>query len=425
MMKIALKSTFYSLIALCAFLSASLSLQAQAPNTAFIANGGSFSAPGNMVTVGAYDIANQTYAVFDSFPASSVQKMIRDGRYGYLAADSFVVRYDFATRTRTHIKDLKGVRQLAIYGDDLLVTRGFGATSDYVVALDKSDLSDSYVLSAVSGACEGIAVSGDSAYVAVSGSYPYVGGKLAVIDLVNETLDREIDYDSLGKDMRNVYAVGGMIYSISAIAWNSTYGVFNRYNSTNGVVDHIQTVPVGKGLNRTDDDIYALFGGAVGTFDLNTDMVSNASVIPGNFAAGEYDPVQSRFYLTETDFFSYGRLKVYDANANVIDSVEVDLSPEAMVLYDGDVFTSAANGADDALDITAWPNPAQDVFHIRLDDRANALNGFRLQDATGRTLRAGELSGIQADLSVAELPAGMYFITVQTKSGENVLRLLK
>ena len=105
---------FFQFCCLSLILAAStIGLHAQSHPQLIIANGGVFG-PANKVTVAAWDLLTKQYTVFDTFPASSVQHVLVDGRRAYVCADSFVVSYDLDQHLRLTSVIVHGVRQSAI-----------------------------------------------------------------------------------------------------------------------------------------------------------------------------------------------------------------------------------------------------------------------------------------------------------------------
>jgi len=81
-------------------------------------------------------------------------------------------------------------------------------------------------------------------------------------------------------------------------------------------------------------------------------------------------------------------------------------------------------GADDITNTTGlkehtqsllaiYPNPATEVIHLVSE---NAIENYRITDINGSLLMESKLNGISNSINVADLPAGIYFIRVQTKN---------
>ena len=118
-----------------------------------------------------------------------------------------------------------------------------------------------------------------------------------------------------------------------------------------------------------------------------------------------------------------GRLSGTDAAALLTEGLP---SGQAIVQLSPTGFAAAANLADvDDFTAAVSPNPAADVISLDLsEDRAVA--SARIVGPAGRTVR--ELAGLQPgdDIDVSALPAGLYYVVVQTIDGESAtLRFAK
>lgn len=411
------------LLALTLSLTLSLGF-AQTPSQVIVANGGVFS-PTNHASIAYWEPGTSNYTVFDSVPASSVQDVILQGNQAWLAADSFLVRYNIDTYTREAIVDIKGIRKLALHGDKVIATRGFGASGDYVQAFDKMSLSPAFSISGLSGNCEGIAILGDSAYVAVPVAFGNATGKLAVIDLVNESLSHEVDFDTMGRQIGRVFIDDDKVYTINSIGFMHPWGVVSEYDITTlGVTHHRVEMNVDGGTGIYNGLLYAFFDGAVGSFDIGTGMVQDTAIIPGAWAASAYDPTADQFYLTNTDFFSFGNAFRYDGNGVAQDTQAVGISPEAIAL-DIRLASAASAPVAPAITVTAFPNPVAATLHVDWSVMEGKNVQLELRDLQGRTLHRTAASGQTADIDMARLPAGVYLLTVRTDAQQATLRILK
>jgi len=68
------------------------------------------------------------------------------------------------------------------------------------------------------------------------------------------------------------------------------------------------------------------------------------------------------------------------------------------------------------------PNPIADQIQIRSDD---PIEAWRIYDLHGRTLKARTGAEVQREISLQRLPAGIYFLQIQTRNGIGIKRLVK
>ena len=73
--------------------------------------------------------------------------------------------------------------------------------------------------------------------------------------------------------------------------------------------------------------------------------------------------------------------------------------------------------------LEAFPNPAQDVMHIRFNGEASGLTELTFTNAAGQTLQTQKLFG-NASLDVSRFPQGIYFVTLRGDWGTATRRVL-
>jgi hypothetical protein len=87
--------------------------------------------------------------------------------------------------------------------------------------------------------------------------------------------------------------------------------------------------------------------------------------------------------------------------------------------YPDSCFTPVSVAAQAALRFEVYPNPASDVVHVRANAPLRA--DWSLWDATGRMVRQGQLRGAQLEVSVANLPMGMYILRIGRDDHHKIL----
>jgi hypothetical protein len=114
--------------------------------------------------------------------------------------------------------------------------------------------------------------------------------------------------------------------------------------------------------------------------------------------------------------------QIYGSGTNV----QIETNNDSLRLYsgavpDGTVFRFAAVTTDvpavmEQTGARIYPNPTNGLMTIELQGKA----GYRLQDATGKTLSTGTVSG-KGTIDMTTLPGGMYMLWVE----DEVIKLLK
>jgi hypothetical protein len=401
-------------------------LAAQTPTQVIIANGGVFG-PSNIVSVAAWNLSTGGYTVFDSFPGSSVQHVLISGDHAYVCADSSLMKYDLTSYQRVAEARIYGVRQTAVYGNKVVVTKGYGMLDSFAVEVrNASDLSAAYAISGITGDCEGVVVVGDTAYVANPGLFGAPTGSLAVIDLQGQTLDRIIALDSMGAAIQDLFVQGNRVISLNIHGFGSSFGYITEYDiATSGVTHHLINHSLSLAAGIDQGLMYTDLSGSMGTIEINTGTAIPQSVFPGGFASLALDSVNGNIFATRSDFATYGRLYRYNLAGIVLDSVTIGISPEAIAVdYNVAVGSMPTTQFENVLQ--AYPQPVGERLYIDLRQLAAPAQSITVYDLNGRPCLSQSLSGNGiAELSTATLPAGAYVLQVQTRLGAAQLKLIK
>lgn len=424
-----MRTKFYTLLSGLFGLFISLSSVVQAQGTAHhvvIANGGQFG-PANFATIATYELATQQYAVFDSLPASSVQDLVLFGDKGFLAADSFLVKYNLDPYFRMDTVHLSGVRKIAVSpdGSTVVVTRGFGASSDYVQAFDLGTMNRVWTAAAVNGQCEGLAIWGDSVYVAVPGAFGDTTGRMAILSLADGTLGRYLELGTSGRGIGRVYAAGGSIWTINSLAFGSTNGFITQFDPTNQTITQ-HAVPHGLsgGAGVHNGLLYAFMDGNLGTWNPSTSMVSNAALVPGSWAGSAIDTSSFEIYLTATDYATFGKLYRYSATGTIMDSVDVGISPEAIAL-DNHISLGTADWNSNSPQVKVWPNPVAQELYLDASNFGSGLEQVTISDLMGRNIRTVQPQSRIFSLDLSDLPDGTYLVRLTGQSGIATQKIIK
>jgi Secretion system C-terminal sorting domain len=391
-------------------------VQAQGHPKVIIANGGVFG-PANTATVADWDLVTGQYSVFDSIPASSVQHVSIVGRRAYVCADSFVVSYNLDTRQRVATALVPGARQSAATANgSILIAKGYGAVGDYVEERDINDLSFIRSFSGIGGECEGIVVHNDTAYVAVPLGFLASTGKIAVLSLADHTLHHEIDLDSNGRIIKNMYLQGETLYTVNQVTYGSSYGIISSYDIGSGNLQHHRVdLGTSQGAGIFQDKLYASFGGGVGAWSLGSSSLVDTNIVPGYWAATAMDTIAQRIYVTESDFATYGRIFAYDMTGQVVDSTDIGISAEAIAI-DYNTVTAATPAANRPAALHSYPQPFGSELHIDVRELQAADAKLTVMDIAGHVVHRQDIMGkAVVDLETTAFASGMYLVQVSAK----------
>jgi len=303
-----------------------------------IANGGQFefaSPYADRATIGAYNPANGQYWVFDTIQVESVQDVFVDGNFAYLAASDSIIKYDLTTYQMVGQVYFAGIRSITIHDTMLFAGRYFG-TGDYLEVFNKNTLLSIFSVPEIDQTVYNVQLVGDSAYIPynqkglVDQFPPYqvfndTIGKIAVVDLVSQSFVRDIQLDTLGAGTQAIFNYNDQLYVVC-----EENGVIAHYDPINDTVIYDEAATK-RGIAQTDSIIYVDYETNLGAYDVkNMVAVDDSIIAAGYYASGALDTLNSEFYITSTDFASYGLSEVYSLMGSPVTSFDVNVSPEAI-----------------------------------------------------------------------------------------------
>jgi hypothetical protein len=74
-------------------------------------------------------------------------------------------------------------------------------------------------------------------------------------------------------------------------------------------------------------------------------------------------------------------------------------------------FTVATNEADTQAVVSVFPNPADQVIHVR-SERFTGSGWLCICNALGQKILQQQVSGLNLDINVKELPTGLYTMSI-------------
>lgn len=397
-----------------------------------IASGGvyEFSAPyADRATVAAYDPASSTYTVFDTIRVESVQAVVIDSIYAYVAAEDSIVKYNIDTYERVGIAYYPGIKSLAVSGDHLLVGRYYG-TGSFFSVYDKHTLTEIFNVPQVNSTVEGMVVIGDTAYVGYNvkgtidqfppfGVYADTLGRIAVIDMNTQTFVRDIELDTTGAGIRKLFTNGTDIFGIA----NETGNVI-RYNTLTAAVDAAYNLGASMGTALFENTLYAQYiSSGIGAFDIGSETITDTVIVSSQYIASALDTVNNIFYTSETDYSSYGQVVMFDASGAPVDTIVTGISPEGIAVDYRDLTTGIVS-MKSKNSMSVFPNPAADHLNVIFNGEGHVI--YTLTDVMGRTVRRVESSaGDAISISLDGMHAGVYLLEAVTAEGRTVTRVVR
>ena len=398
-------------------LSLSLTALVQAQNyvhQALILNEGYFDYQTNQiidpVTIGSYNPANQTYQIVDTLEGMRFgSDVIIDGNFYYVAADTKIFKMDLNTHQEVASVSCPGVRNLGIYQNKLVATRGEYLTSysSYLHIYDASTLSLIQAIDTVQGpkwATQNIVIDGSSAYIAVNNGYEWGNekGLIGKLDLSNLSYGNEVDLGPDGKNPDNLLKSGAFLYTVNNKDWSGASVSKVALDGTSNSTLNLPSVGTGCGTSALRDDklVYQIsMETSLIEFDIN--LMNTNGPIAGhtlNYYELAQEPVTGQLYTSETDYFSFGKVHIFDANNNELSNFNAGISPGTIVF---DVRSSAGIAAIENT-LSVYPNPAVDLLNVSIDGVK------RVYDFTGKLL----IESSATSLDISALNQGIYVLNV-------------
>ncbi len=376
------------------------------------------------VSVGVYDPATKTYTeVFTINDERFVSHAIIHEDFLYIAADKSLLKYDRYTLQQVAVQNVPGIRNIAVWNDKLIVTRGeVGGLPSYLQVYHADDLSFDYELTPSNGpefATQNIEVIGDKAYFVINNGYEWGNpkGLIGVLDLLTQSYT-EFDLGPDGKNPDNLMRDGNQLYTLNNKDFTgSSVSVFNLDDNTSSTTN-LSHVTTGCGTS-------ALFTTNVwyqqnGSQKLHQFNPANLSVVDSiefgkSFYGLAVDPVSNLMYATITDYVSSGMAFIYDASGLALDSFAVGVSA-GNIVFDVRKTTSTQALQQAQFEVKTFPTPAANVVFFSVKNFVP--NTLELYDLNGRLLNvSGVNNPEQISMKVNGLSAGLYQVVLKDQSG--------
>jgi len=408
-----------------------LSLFTQAQNTlhqVLILNEGNYDYTNNVqiepVTIGSYNPVTQTYTTVNTLPGMRfASDLIIDGNYYYVAADTKIFKIDLNTHQEIASVVCPGVRNLGIYQNMLLATRGEYLTTydSYLQVFNSNTLQFMAAIDTLNGpkwATQNIVIEGTTAYIAVNNGYEWGNekGLVGLFDLNTLTYGNEIDLGPDGKNPDNLLLSNGALYTVNNKDWSGASVSKITIGNSTATTSNIAFASTGCGTSalKGNNLVYQIsMDNVLQEFDVNG--MTNVGPVVGfnrNFYELAEEPISGHLYASETDFFSYGKVFIYDAGNNESNSFLCGTSPGSIVF---DVRPSNSI-QEQAFTFGVFPNPSSEIITINSN---MPIEQVEIKDASGRLM----VQSTEKEINVSFLAKGTYSIQVNNTSVQHFVKL--
>ena len=362
------------------------------------------------VTIGSYDPSTQIYSVVSTLNGMRFgSDLIIDGNFYYVAADSKIYKMDLNTHQEIASVSCVGVRNLEIYQNKLVATRGEYLTTfdSYLHIYDANTLSLIQAIDTISGpkwASQNIVIDGSVAYIAINNGYEWGNekGLIGKLNLDNLSYGNEVDLGPDGKNPDNLMKLGDFLYTVNNKDWSNASVSKVALNGSSNATVNLQSAATGCGTSALRDDklVYQIsMETTLNEFDIN--LMNLSGPITGhsiNYYELAQEPVSGQLYTSETDFFSFGKIHIFDDNNTELSNFNVGISPGTIVF---DVRPSVGL-IEQENSLSIYPNPTNENLY---------LSGFssdktRILDLSGKEV----LSTFEKTVNVSNLKNGAYLL---------------
>ena len=297
------------------------------------------------VTIGSYDPITTDYSVVDTIDgARFASDMLIDGDYLYVAADTQLLKYDLNTYELLATQAVSGVRNLAIFDGKIFASRGDYDSQTYLPILfnsylqifNTSDLSFYMELDTITGpkwSTQNMVINDNNLFVAINNGFEWGNEKslIGVIDLSTLNYQEEIDLGADGTNPDNMMIDDDYIYTVNNKNWSGAS--FSKIDLSTLTASTINVSNMSTGCGTS-----CLRGDKI-NFQISMDSVllewdpitftseGNALGVNQNFYELAHDEVNDLLYTSSTDYVSYGKVHIYDADNNLVSEFDCGVSP--------------------------------------------------------------------------------------------------
>lgn len=396
------------------FVAVQINAQHTIVNQIIVGSGGIYGDTTNNVTLSSFNPGNEFNTEFGDIFTQSIQDIIIDGSFAYVAAQDSIAKFNIDTYEKVSCVEASGINKLYVNGNNLFASFQFPATENFVRVYSTDELSHIGDVSEVSDESAGLLVIDEYLYVAVPGGWASTVGKIAIIDINDFSLINEVDFDGEGLGIYDLFLFEEQIISVNKTPWGGTQGYISVMDKMGSNTEsHIIEGTIGKMAGLKGNTLYTIMNNSIGSINLTDFSIDDTAVVPAaslTIVDATFDTVNNLFYVTTTDYFSIGEGLIYNMNGEETGSFDAGISAESIAIDYRDN-TGIYNHYDNELKI--YPIPA---LHMITVESINGLSygKYRIIDTRGRVIQNGiiNLESNNANIDISLLETGLYFFEI-------------
>lgn len=363
---------------------------------------------------------------------TSIQDILIDSNFAYVAAQDSIVKYDWTTKTRVAAVAFGGVStvKLALYQNKLLVGNfylPFGSTGAYPNNLrifDATTLQFLDSVPAITQPVEDMLVIGDYAYIAQNNSKT-VGfgdtlGFLTVYDIQADVIVRNDTLATGGEELGRLVTENGVIYGLNGASNTiSEYTIATGASATYAAgVDLKPTTYAATAFPAGNGVWYFPYDSGIGSYNLQTRTALNHLVTYQGTSAFAFNAANNTFCVSTINFGNQSQNAgiVYNLQGDSLYSFDVGFSPEALAVVSNSLLNTKivpAQGTE--LQYTLAPNPANERLTITLKKVQPVY--LEIINQVGQSMLVEQSQQAQTTLDISNLTIGTYWLIVIDEKG--------
>ncbi len=416
------KNYFLSLVLVfVTILSAGVKAQTTYTKQVIIVSGGIYSDPNDFVTVSSYNPETETITEFGTIYTQSVQDVIINGSFAYVAAQDSIVKFNIDTYEKLASVASPGVNQLATDGNVLLASFWYPVNENFVKFYSLDDLSLVANIEGLSGDAAGFLIQDGIALVAIPGPYGSTTGKIASIDISEAIVLSEDDYGEFYSGINFFGFYNDVISSFMTTAWGETTTNIGTFDDGGDILEQytINDASLANSSGQRNHLMYIELNNGIAEYDLvnNTETMIVSPLTEG-IAASVIDTINNTFYITTSDFFSYGNGYIYDFEGNQTSTIDVGISAQAIAVDYRT--TTSINDISKEFDIAVYPNPCTNYINVSINGAD--VDKIDIIDNLGKVVFSDHNTG---KIDVSSLNTGIYFIIAHSRDNKFSSRFIK